>query len=83
MNILQFWLFLLIIIFLVFIVFYYCNLFVGVPNLYMIETVDNERLAKAVNDTWGRLNKPTPIKCMAQINTSGEESKLPISLQFL
>ncbi|GFR79720.1 proline synthase co-transcribed bacterial homolog protein, partial [Elysia marginata] len=47
----------------------------GVPNLYMIETVDNERLAKAVNDTWGRLNKPAPIKCMAQVNTSGEENK--------
>ncbi|GFO24578.1 proline synthase co-transcribed bacterial homolog protein [Plakobranchus ocellatus] len=47
----------------------------GVPNLYMIETVDNERLAKAVNDTWARLNKPVPIKCMAQVNTSGEESK--------
>lgn len=47
----------------------------GVPNLYMIETVDNERLAKAVNDTWGKLNKPAPIKCMAQVNTSGEENK--------
>ncbi|RUS82783.1 hypothetical protein EGW08_009447 [Elysia chlorotica] len=47
----------------------------GVPNLYMIETVDNERLAKAVNDTWGKLNKPGPIKCMAQVNSSGEESK--------
>lgn len=40
----------------------------------MVETVDSERLAKAVNDTWERLNKKSPLRVMVQVNTSGEDS---------
>ncbi|XP_059161501.1 pyridoxal phosphate homeostasis protein-like [Physella acuta] len=46
-----------------------------VPNLYVVETVDSERLAKAVNDTWERLNKKSPLRVMVQVNTSGEDNK--------
>ncbi|CAG5118012.1 unnamed protein product [Candidula unifasciata] len=46
-----------------------------VPNLFVVETVDSIRLAKAINETWQRLNKIDPLNVMAQVNTSGEESK--------
>ncbi|CAL1531850.1 unnamed protein product [Lymnaea stagnalis] len=46
-----------------------------VPNLFVIETVDSERLAKALNDGWGRLKKTETLQVMAQVNTSGEGNK--------
>ncbi|XP_055864746.1 pyridoxal phosphate homeostasis protein-like isoform X1 [Biomphalaria glabrata] len=46
-----------------------------VPNLFVIETVDSEKLAKALSDSWGKLKKSGHLQVMAQINTSGETSK--------
>ena len=48
---------------------------VGVPNLFVIETIDSENIATTVNAAWERLKKPGRLKVMFQINTSGEESK--------
>ena len=48
---------------------------VGVPNLFMIETIHSENIATTVNAAWERLKKPGRLKVMLQINTSGEESK--------
>ena len=50
--------------------------FTEVPNLHVIETIDSEKLAIAVNDTWGKLGKPESLKVMVQVNTSSEQSKL-------
>uniref|UniRef100_A0A0B6ZCP3 Pyridoxal phosphate homeostasis protein n=1 Tax=Arion vulgaris TaxID=1028688 RepID=A0A0B6ZCP3_9EUPU len=47
----------------------------AVPHLFVIETVDSFGLAKAVNDTWQRLDKQSHLKVMVQINTSAEENK--------
>lgn len=53
------------------------NKIVTVPNLYLVETVDSENLAAALNNAWHR-EKGTAgerLKVMVQINTSGEEAK--------
>ena len=42
----------------------------------MVQTVDTAKLATALNNSWGKQNKPTKLKVMVQVNTSGEESKL-------
>ena len=52
------------------------NKLVKVPNLYMLETIDSAKLANTVNAAWLKLNKPEKLKVYAQINTSGEESKV-------
>ena len=55
------------------------NKLIGVPNLYMIHTVDSKKLADLVDRAWSKLGKPNPLKVMIQINTSGEDSKSGIS----
>lgn len=45
----------------------------SVPNLYIIETIDNEKLANTINDGWKKLNKGNKLKIMVQVNTSNEE----------
>ncbi|XP_077075146.1 pyridoxal phosphate homeostasis protein [Siphateles boraxobius] len=53
------------------------NKLLGVPNLYMIETIDSVKLAEKVNSSWQRMRAANTqrLKIMVQINTSGEESK--------
>ncbi|XP_055385159.1 pyridoxal phosphate homeostasis protein [Condylostylus longicornis] len=53
------------------------NKVLKVPNLYMIETVDSEKLANSLDSAWGKLNKPDkePLRVLVQVNTSGEEGK--------
>ncbi|KAK3606090.1 hypothetical protein CHS0354_006446 [Potamilus streckersoni] len=46
-----------------------------VPNLHMIETLDNEKLAQMLNSSWEKMQKDVRLKIMVQINTSAEESK--------
>lgn len=50
------------------------TLLAGVPNLYMVETVDDEKLANRLNRVIGDLGRE-PLKVLVQVNTSGEESK--------
>lgn len=57
------------------------NKVLNVPNLYVIETVDNDRLANALNNSWSRFrkNNDSKLNVMVQINTSQEEgNKLAI-----
>lgn len=51
----------------------------GVPNLFMIETVDSTKLATTLNSLWGKQNKTKPLNVMVQVNTSKEESQCSIS----
>ncbi|XP_060879992.1 pyridoxal phosphate homeostasis protein isoform X1 [Metopolophium dirhodum] len=46
-----------------------------VPGLHVIETIDSEKLANAVNDGWKKLNKESKLKIMVQVNTSNEKEK--------
>ncbi|XP_017756238.1 PREDICTED: proline synthase co-transcribed bacterial homolog protein [Eufriesea mexicana] len=53
------------------------NKLLGVPNLYVIETVDNEKLASALNVSWPKFRKydDLKLKVMVQVNTSNEQEK--------
>ena len=55
------------------------NKLLTVPNLYIVETIDSEKLADAVNSSWEKLVKKTKLKIMVQINTSGEQSNYLLS----
>ena len=52
-----------------------CNHLVSCPNLWAVETVDSERLATALNASWGRKASGEKLKVFVQVNTSGEVSK--------
>ncbi|XP_014670203.1 PREDICTED: proline synthase co-transcribed bacterial homolog protein-like [Priapulus caudatus] len=47
----------------------------SIANLYMVETVSSEKIASALDMSWGRLKRDDRLKVMAQINTSGEDTK--------
>uniref|UniRef100_A0A2S2NA85 Pyridoxal phosphate homeostasis protein n=1 Tax=Schizaphis graminum TaxID=13262 RepID=A0A2S2NA85_SCHGA len=49
------------------------------PGLHVIETIDSEKLASAVNDGWKKLNKESKLKVMIQVNTSNEKEKSGIT----
>lgn len=50
---------------------------VNLPNLYMIETVHNAKLAESLNKAWEKVKADKPDKSklnvLIQINTSGED----------
>ncbi|XP_029362296.1 pyridoxal phosphate homeostasis protein isoform X1 [Echeneis naucrates] len=56
------------------------NKLLGVPNLFLIETVDSVKLAEKVNSSWQRLRGESMqrLNVMVQINTSGEKSELSL-----
>lgn len=45
----------------------------SIPNLYVIETIDSEKLANSINDGWKKLKKDNKLKIMVQVNTSKED----------
>uniref|UniRef100_A0A1B6HFI3 Pyridoxal phosphate homeostasis protein n=1 Tax=Homalodisca liturata TaxID=320908 RepID=A0A1B6HFI3_9HEMI len=50
---------------------------VAVPGIFVVETVDTEKLATMLDNAWSKQEKPNKEKLnvMVQINTSGEEAK--------
>lgn len=51
------------------------NNLLGAENLYVIETVDNVKLADAINKRWAGKNEERKLKVYTQVNTSGEDNK--------
>ncbi|KAJ8687548.1 hypothetical protein QAD02_023342 [Eretmocerus hayati] len=53
------------------------NKLLKVPNLYMIETVDSEKIASSIDNAWPKFGNQdnAKLKIMVQINTSREEAK--------
>lgn len=50
------------------------NKVLSTPNLFMIETVDSQKLADSLNKKWQEIRKSDDkLHVMIQINTSGEE----------
>ncbi|KAJ4842765.1 hypothetical protein Tsubulata_013389 [Turnera subulata] len=49
----------------------------GVPNLAMVETVDDVKIANHLDRAVGNLGRK-PLKVFVQVNTSGEESKFGV-----
>lgn len=48
-----------------------------IPNLFMVETVDSEKFASALNSAYEKSRKTADdqLKVLVQVNTSGEEQK--------
>lgn len=52
------------------------NKLLGSPGLFIVETVDSDKLADNLNKQWGKIRKEeAKLNIMVQINTSGEEGK--------
>lgn len=53
------------------------NKVLSIPNLHIIETIDNEKLATALHNSWPKFRKQdnSKLKVMIQVNTSNEEEK--------
>lgn len=52
------------------------NKLLGSPNLYIMETVDSQKLADNLNKQWIKFRKEEEkLNIMVQINTSGEDAK--------
>lgn len=52
------------------------NKIVNIPNLYIIETIDNEKIATALDNAVSKLTENhSKLKIMVQVNTSEEEAK--------
>lgn len=49
-------------------------LLAGLPNLYMVESVDSSKIANHLDSTIESLGRE-PLKFLMQVNTSDEESK--------
>ena len=55
------------------------NKILSFPNLYMIETVDSEKLATKLNSGWAKTESTDdPLHVMIQVNTSAEEGEFVI-----
>lgn len=53
------------------------SLLAGVPNLAMVETVDDEKIANHLDRVVASIGRK-PLKVLVQVNTSGEESKFGV-----
>ncbi|XP_029161465.1 pyridoxal phosphate homeostasis protein isoform X2 [Nylanderia fulva] len=51
------------------------NKILNIPNLYIIETISNDKLANVLNNSWPRFRKSddSKLNVMVQVNTSEEE----------
>ncbi|RZC46175.1 hypothetical protein C5167_039124 [Papaver somniferum] len=52
-------------------------LLTAVPNLFMVESVDDEKIANRLDHVVGSIGRK-PLKVLVQVNTSGEESKFGV-----
>ncbi|KAK2141019.1 hypothetical protein LSH36_1181g00006 [Paralvinella palmiformis] len=51
------------------------NKIISIPNLFMLETIDSEKLATTVNHSLDLQKPEQRLKVMVQVNTSGEKNK--------
>ena len=54
--------------------------FSGSPNLECIQTVESIKLATAINNACMKKGFPNKLKVFAQVNSSGEEGTIFISM---
>ena len=52
-----------------------CNNLTSTPGLWMVETVDSDRLATTLNSSWKKKQPECKLKVYLQVNTSSELSK--------
>lgn len=60
------------------------NKVLSIPNLHVIETINNDKLANALNNSWPKFRKSDDgkLNVMVQVNTSEEEGN-EIFITFL
>lgn len=58
------------------------NKVLSTPNLYLIETVDSDKLATALNNGWPKFNQNNKLNVMLQVNTSQEEGIVIIYMLY-
>lgn len=46
----------------------------AIPNLYVVETVDNSKKASTLDKACASAARSEPLRIFLQVNTSGEES---------
>ncbi|KAI1285940.1 hypothetical protein HDE_11334 [Halotydeus destructor] len=51
------------------------NKVVATPNLFMVETVDSEKLAQSISKACDNIDGTNLLNVLVQVNTSGEENK--------
>jgi uncharacterized pyridoxal phosphate-containing UPF0001 family protein len=51
-------------------------LILGIPNLFIVETIDSAKKADALNKACVSISRENKLKVYVQVNTSGEEGKL-------
>jgi PLP dependent protein len=61
------------------------NKIIKLPGLSMIQTIDSEKLAEAVNSSWekNRLETDGKLKVLIQVNTSKEDEKSGVEAEKL
>jgi pyridoxal phosphate enzyme (YggS family) len=52
-----------------------CKVVAAVPNLFVVETVDSEKLATQLQKACVTVGRASRLRVLVQVNTSGEESK--------
>jgi hypothetical protein len=50
----------------------------GIPNLFIVETIDSAKKADTLNKACIAVGRQNKLKVYVQVNTSGEEGKLQI-----
>ncbi|PSN50545.1 Proline synthase co-transcribed bacterial protein [Blattella germanica] len=51
------------------------NKIVAIPGIYLVETVDSDKLASALDSAWAKQGQTRKLNVMLQVNTSGEDAK--------
>jgi uncharacterized pyridoxal phosphate-containing UPF0001 family protein len=51
-----------------------CNAVAGIPNLWIVETVDSQKLADTLNSSCLKRERQERLRIFIQVNTSREES---------
>ena len=53
-----------------------CVHFSDVPHLWMVETLESDKMAQTLNDMWSTSEQQRPLRVLVQVNTSGEKGEL-------
>lgn len=61
---------------LLFVPLFVCLCVLGIPNLWMVESISSIRMAEMINRVWKFKNPDAPLKVLVQVNTAEEPSKI-------
>lgn len=56
-------------------------LYIGIPNLFLVETIDSAKKADALNKACIAVGRKDKLKVYVQVNTSGEEGTITMRIR--